>query len=106
MPADPAFRNQVVEMLAPIGDLSSRSMFGGYGIFAGGDMFALIFGSALFFKVDDSNRSTYEEAGSKQHGSMPYYRVPADVLEDSHKLVDWARISIALARATAKKKRR
>ena len=106
MAADPKLRDQVVEMLAPIGDISSRSMFGGYGIFAGGDMFALISGSALFSQVDDSNRSVYEEVGSKQYGSMPYYRVPDDTLEDPDKLIDWARTSIGIAHATVKKKRR
>ncbi|MBI2863681.1 MAG: TfoX/Sxy family protein [Chloroflexi bacterium] len=106
MSADPAFRDQVIESLAPLGDITSRSMFGGYGIFAGGDMFALISGSALFLKVDDSNRSIYETAGSKPYGSMPYYRVPGDILDDPDKLVELARLSIAIARATVKKKRR
>ncbi len=106
MAADPAFRDEVVGLLAPIGDISSRSMFGGYGIFAGGDMFALISGSALFFKVDDSNRSVYEEVGSKPYGSMPYYHVPADILGDPDKLAGWARTSIAVARAAPRKKRR
>src|SRR3972149_12327094 len=63
MAADPDFRDQVLDLLAPIGEISCRSMFGGYGVFAEGDMFALIAGSALFFKVDDSNRAVYEEAG-------------------------------------------
>lgn len=106
MAADSAFRDRVLEMLAPLEAINSRSMFGGYGIFAEGDMFALISGSALFLKVDDANRALYEEAGSKQYGSMPYYRVPAEALEDQAKLLDWARPSIAIAHAAPKKKRR
>ena len=81
-------------------------MFGGYGIFAGGGMFALISGSALFFKVDDSNRAVYDAADSKQYGSMPYYRVPADVLGDHSRLIDWARTSVAIAHAAPKTRRR
>lgn len=106
MAADPAFRDHVIEMLAPLNEISSRSMFGGFGIFAEEDMFALISGSALFFKVDDSSRDLYEAAGSSRYGSMPYYRVPSEVLEDQDKLRSWAQTSIALARATPKKKRR
>lgn len=106
MAADPAFRDHVIEMLGPLEGVSSRSMFGGYGIFAEGDMFALISGSALFLKVDDSNRAAYEEAGSEQYRPMPYYGVPAEVLEDQEKLIAWAQTSIAIARATPKKKRR
>ena len=105
MAADPGFRDHVVEMLAPLEAINSRSMFGGYGIFAEGDMFALISGATLFFKVDDANRARYEEAGSKQYGPMPYYRVPAAVLEDQARLLDWARESIAIARVTPKKKK-
>ena len=106
MAADPAFRDQVVDMLSPIGAIDSRSMFGGYGIFAEGDMFALISGSALFFKVDDSNRSHYEAAGSAQHKPMPYYRVPGEVLDNQPRLLEWARTSIAVAKATPTKKKR
>jgi len=94
-----------MEMLVPLEGISSRSMFGGYGIFAGGNMFALVSGSALFFKVDDSNQARYDEAGSTPYGRMPYYRVPADVLEDHPRFLDWARTSIAVAQATPKKKR-
>jgi DNA transformation protein and related proteins len=106
MAADPAFRDSVLERLDSLEGISSRPMFGGYGVFAEGDMFALISGAALFFKVDDSNRALYEEAGSKQHAPIPYYLVPAEVMEDQDKLEDWAKTSIAIARATPKKKRR
>jgi DNA transformation protein len=80
-------------------------MFGGYGIFAQGYMFALIAGSALFFKVDDSNRQRYEAVDSKPYRTMPYYHVPAEVLEDHAELLDWARASIAVAHSAPKKKR-
>ncbi|MBI3976682.1 MAG: TfoX/Sxy family protein [Chloroflexi bacterium] len=106
MAADSAFRDRVLELLAPLGLVTSRSMFGGYGIFAESSMFALIAGEGLFFKVDDTNRARYEEAGSKQYRPMPYYRVPADVLEDEDRLLDWARVSVAIARAAPKKRRR
>lgn len=106
MTADAGFRDHVMDILAPLGSISSRSMFGGYGIFAESDMFALISGSEVFFKVDASNIVAYEEAGSKKYGPMPYYRVPTEVLENSAKLLDWARTSISIARSAAKKKRR
>jgi DNA transformation protein len=79
-------------------------MFGGYGIFHEGDMFALISGSTLYFKVDDTNRAAYDAAGSNRFKPMPYYSVPADVLENRDELHAWARTSIAIGHATAKKK--
>ena len=79
-------------------------MFGGYGIFHEGLMFALKADDILYFKVDDSNRDMYEKAGSNKfpHG-ISYWEVPAEVFEDVDKLHKWANISIAIAQA--KKKR-
>ncbi len=98
------FRDEVLEMLAPLGDVNARAMFGGYGVFESGDMFALMAGSALFFKVDDSNRPTYEEAGSQQYGRMPYFRVPVHVLEDPERLHALAHAAVSVGHSTAKKK--
>ena len=92
-------------MLSPIGALRSKSMFGGYGIFHEGAMFALIKGNGLFFKVDDTNRATYESAGSKQYKPMPYFQVPIDVLANRSTLVAWARLSVAIAHAQPPKKK-
>jgi DNA transformation protein len=95
-----------MDLLAPVGGITSKSMFGGYGIFHEGDMFALISGASLFFKVSDSNRSEYEQAGSKQYRPMPYYQVPSEVLEDTGRLPDWARTSISVAHSSASKKKK
>ena len=106
MKANPEFLNFVIEKLLPIGDIKSRAMFGGYGIFHEGLMFALISDDILYFKVNESNRHTYEKAGSKPftHG-ISYWEVPSEVLEDTTKLHEWANISILIAREVAKKKR-
>lgn len=100
------YLDHVMELLAPVGGVSSKSMFGGYGLFHEGGMFALISGTGLFFKVDDSNRSAYEQAGSKQYKPMPYYQVPAEVLENTEKLLEWARLSIAVAHSSTGKKKK
>ena len=106
MPADAAFQEHVMGLLTHVEGVTSRPMFGGYGIFQDGDMFALIAGSALFFKVDDSNLAAYEQAGSTRYKPMPYYSVPADVMEDTDKFNEWAATSIAIGHATAKKKKK
>ena len=98
------FLNQIMDLLIPLGGVSSKAMFGGYGIFHMGDMFALIKGKGLFFKVDDSNRSDYEKAGSAQYRPMPYYQVPTELLEIPTELLDWARTSITIAHSSRKRK--
>jgi DNA transformation protein len=96
--------DQVVRDLTPLGDVSSRKMFGGYGIFESAAMFALIDSNGqVFLKVDDSNLERFENAGAEKHGRMPYYQVSQEVLENAEQLHDWARPSIAIAHAAKKK---
>ena len=83
MKANASYLNHIMDLLAPIGNIRSRAMFGGYGIFLEGDMFALIWRSTLYFKVNESNRTDYEKAGSRQFHPMPYYEVPAEVMENN-----------------------
>lgn len=99
MSADaPEEAETVVEILSEIGDVSSRKMFGGFGLFEGGKMFGIIdSGGKLFLKADDSNLSVFEASGSEKHGRMPYYSVPEDVRGSGKKLCEWARASIAVA---------
>ena len=105
MKASPEYLNFVMEKLSPVGDIKSRAMFGGYGIFHEGLMFALISEDTLYFKVNESNRDMYQKARSKPfpHG-ISYWEVPADVLEDTEMLKEWAEKSINIAiEADAKK---
>ena len=107
MKVSPEFLNLIIEKLSPIGDIKGRAMFGGYGIFHEGLMFALISEDILYFKVNDSNRDRYEKAGSNPfpHG-ISYWEVPTEVLEGTTRLHEWASISIAIAQAANRKKRR
>ena len=95
---------EMVEALQPVGEVTSKSMFGGYGIFESGTMFALVSPEAeLFFRADDRSRQRYEDAGSSQHKPMPYFEVPADVLEDGTTLIQWAEEAVQVAHAAKKK---
>jgi len=106
MAVDPGYMEYVMEMLQPLGDVTSRSMFGVYGVFEAGDMFALVSSDTLYFKADDSNRARYEDAGSAQFKPMPYWEVPAEVLEREDDVEEWPRLSIDAAHAAPRKKRR
>ncbi len=106
MAGDEGFLQHVMELLEPIRGVTSRAMFGGYGIFHDDDMFALISSSTLYFKVDETNLARYEEAGSEKFNPMPYYQVPEDVMESREDFLEWAEVSIDIGHKTAKKKRR
>jgi DNA transformation protein len=89
---------RLVRTLSDLGDVVSRKMFGGYGIFESGTMFALITSEGkVHLKVDPSNRKHFEDAGAEQHGRMPYFEVPQDVLKDDRKLHEWSKDSMDIA---------
>lgn len=106
MAADKKYMEYIMDLLAPIEGVRNRAMFGGYGIFHEEVMFALISNSRLYFKVNDSNRPQYEQENCEQFMTMPYYEVPASVLDDEAGLQSRARESIAIAHATASVKKR
>jgi DNA transformation protein len=106
MAPDPAFVDHVMDRLAPFGDVSTKAMFGGNGIWEAGDMFALITAdSELHFKADDQTRPRYEAAGCSRFRSMPYWSVPDDVLEDDTRLAEWVEEAIEVGHATATRNR-
>jgi DNA transformation protein and related proteins len=109
------YLDYVVDQLACIGEVTSKRMFGGVGLYYDGLFFGLIADDNLFFKVDDQNRPDYESAGAKPfqpYGdgsySMSYYEVPVDVLEDADQLRKWAKAAVEAAdrKASSGKRRR
>jgi DNA transformation protein len=104
----------VLESLQPLRGVSARRMFGGWGIYKDGVMFALIAYDTLYLKVDDGNRGAYEAADLpyftyNDKGSpirMPYCAAPSDGLDDPEILCAWAREAYAAALRTRKIKRR
>jgi len=109
----PEFRDFVLDQLARIPQLRAKAMFGGVGLYSADAFFGIVAADELFFKVDASNRSAYEAAGSEPFRpvmsrpvSMSYWRVPIEVLEDPSELRVWAENAIAAAeRAAASKPR-
>ena len=109
----PEFRAFVLDQLARLPQLRSKLMFGGVGLYSGESFFGIIAADELFFKVDDSNRTVYEIAGSEpvrpvanRAVSMSYWRVPVEVLEDSGELATWALAAIRAAGNAAPKPKR
>lgn len=111
MPVSAEFRDFVLEQLESAGPVTTKSMFGGVGLYGGEDVFGIIFNDALYFKVDDSTRSDFEAAGmnafkpfENKPPTLQYYQVPPGVLEDRDLLGEWARKAISAAGKTGKKK--
>ena len=95
------FKAFVLDQLGPLG-VTARSMFGGVGLYKDDVFFAILAGDVLYLKTDDRNRPAFERAGMppfkpypNRSGTMRYFAVPLDVLEDSRALVAWSRAAVA-----------
>ena len=107
------FVDYLIEQLAPLGDVSAKSMFGGFGIYYEARMFALVAGDTLYIKVDDANRAEFErgnlrpfryERRERGEAVMDYYEPPAAAIDDRDLLCEWARKGIEAADRAAQKK--
>jgi DNA transformation protein len=107
-----AYKDNLVEYLNQVAPVTARSMFGGFGLYTEGVMFALIAYETLYFKVDDGNRHDYEAAGMgpfvyNRNGkdmAMSYYQLPDEVYNDLGQLHAWLEKAAAAARRSKRKK--
>ncbi|WP_157265244.1 TfoX/Sxy family protein [Azohydromonas aeria] len=104
-PAPTPFVSLVLEMMAPLGGISAKKMFGGWGIFSGGLMFAVVIRDELYFKVDDENLGRFESRGLKPFTyeakgravSLRYFQAPPETLEEPQAMANWARSALDCA---------
>lgn len=111
--SDKAFHEYVMtEIFGSFEGVSSRAMFGGWGIYKDGLIFALIADGQLYFKVDSTNKEDYEKAGSKpfvyemgnhKKTTMSYWELPENVSEGRELLTIWVEKSVDASRKTKKK---
>ncbi len=99
-PAGAAMAERLRDDFAELGNVTTRKMFGGHGVFESDVMFALIDSTGTpFLRADDATSPEFEAAGAHRHGRMPYWTIPASVLRDERALVAWADRSLSVARA-------
>jgi len=99
------FVEHVLELLAPSGNVTARRMFGGFGIYRDGLMFALVADDQLYLKTDGANRDEFAAAGSepfayqarRKQVILSYWRAPEEALESGATMLEWARSAYAAA---------
>jgi DNA transformation protein and related proteins len=107
-----ALVDHCLELLAPLGAVRARRMFGGHGIYID-DLFVAIIGfERLYLKTDAASRQRFQAAGGEPfvYGaksgavSLGYWTVPAEAMESPASMQPWARQAIEAAlRARAAK---
>lgn len=102
------------EVFALFGPVSSRSMFGGHGLYFDGLMFGLVVQDTLYLKADTENQRFFEAEGlekfcyekqGKRH-FIAYFQAPDQLFDDPEEAAVWARRSWEAAMRGAAKKRR
>ncbi len=114
MAASSPFAEHCLDLLAPLGPVTLRRMFGGWGFWLRGDFMALISDERLYLKADDLTRETFLQAGCEpfvyrgrrgDEVSMSYYSAPDGALEDPEGLRPWATLAAEAALRSRQRKR-
>jgi DNA transformation protein and related proteins len=106
------FVAHILELLAPLGNVRARKMFGGWGISCDGISIGLVAWERLYLKVDATTKPNFREAGCEpfiydgknRPIEMSYWTVPPDAMDAPHLMAPWARLAMqaALTAANAK----
>lgn len=105
MPSRTALVDHCLELLAPMGDVTARSMFGGHGLRIDGVFMALIAFDRLFLKADALTRPQFAAAGCEpfvyagqgKPVTMSYWTVPPQAMESPADMQPWARLALDAA---------
>lgn len=105
--ATPPFVEHCLELLAPLGPVRARRMFGGWGLYADGLFVALITAERLYLKTDAGTRGPFSAAGCEtfvyggdgKSVTLGYWTVPPEALDSPATMAPWARLALQAARA-------
>ncbi|MBP6338825.1 MAG: TfoX/Sxy family protein [Vitreoscilla sp.] len=100
------FVNWCSELLAPLGPVRIKRMFGGHGLYVDEIFIALVAGETLYLKVDGDTRAQFEAAGCRlfeytfpggMTGHLNYFSAPDDAMDSPAQMQPWARLAMASA---------
>ena len=103
------YLDYVLEQLAGLSHLRPRRMFGGVGLYSDEVFFAIIADDTVYLRVDETSRADFVDRGmaafrpyaDRPEVSITYFAVPADVLEDAGRFVEWSTRAVAAGLAAA-----
>ena len=104
MGKDSSFHDYVVyDLLSDFQGVSSKAMFGGYGVYMDGAIFAIIADGELYFKSNEKTEGFFAARGSRPFTykkknnkiyTMNYWFVPSEVYEDRDALAEWVDLAL------------
>ncbi|HJY36683.1 MAG TPA: TfoX/Sxy family protein [Steroidobacteraceae bacterium] len=104
--------NYVEEQLAFLGRISTKSIFGGIGIFVDERLLGIVMDEKVYLHTDASNLRAYQDRGMPQFKPYPnafdlttdHHQVPAEIVDDPVLLKQWGEQALAAAIEAAKVK--
>ena len=104
------FIAQVKELLAPLGAITVRKMFGGAGVYVNGQIIALVSDDVLYFKTSEATRKDFAAEGmgpfryatkDGEHALTSYWRAPERLFDEPDEMAMWARRALTASRAAS-----
>jgi DNA transformation protein and related proteins len=101
------------DLFAGLPQMSIRRLFGGFGLYSQGWVFAIIGFDQIWIKADAQTVLLFEQAGSKPFTYMgdnkivalPYWSLPDQAIDDPDEALKWARLGLAASMRAPKKRR-
>lgn len=96
----PDWLEDVLAALEPLGEITSRAMFGGFAIYQRGRVFALAGDGRVYLKADQQTEGEFRARGMSPFQPWEgltlksYFEVPPEVVGDPEALRAWAAESI------------
>jgi DNA transformation protein len=97
------------ELLEPVGKVSARAMFGGWGVYVDGIIIGIVVEGRLYLKADALSEPQFIATGNapfmypspKGPMAMSYWSIPEDALDSSEAMRPWAKLALEAARRKA-----
>ena len=107
MASDQEYVDYVVEQIENAGEITAKKMFGEYGIFSDGQIFALICDNKLFIKPTEAGRTFIKDVveAPPYPGAKSSFLIE-DKVEDREWISSLVRITVKELAETKKKKRK
>jgi DNA transformation protein and related proteins len=94
-----------LELLAPLGAVRARRMFGGHGLYLDDLFVAIVAGQRLYLKADAATAGRFDAAGCEpfvysargRSVALNYRTVPAEAMESPALMAPWARLAVQAA---------
>lgn len=106
--------DSIAELFHAFGPVLVKRMFGGYGVYCGEVMFALVADGVIYLKADESSAPDFERencgpfvyaAKNGKRAVMSYWRMPDRLYDDPDELARWASVAFKIAQINDARKK-